>query len=370
MRINNISREYSTIWKGIGMLHVMLHNFFHWMPPFTGENEWGFDPSHVMNFIQGLMQHPLEFINLFYSYFAYGHTLFIFISGVGFTLSMQNRNRSWSIFMIERIKKLYPLMITGFVFLFFYEIILYGNLIGWYHYREFLYKLLFLHTFNITKGSAMSLMGPWWFFGLIFQLYVLFPLLFKLISKYRIKAFVLICLVAYSWIYISQYIYSPEANILLLQNAPGHLPEFALGILIALSPGKKIHNIWVLLSLGVFIAGCFFKPFYPFTFLTVIVIVYWAFSKIIPLILSKTKKLKAILLHFGTISMILFAIHGPLRPQFIAISGETFYGRLLGATLFIITVTILSILGNLLYKWLIKRFDFSLKRKISTKQRG
>jgi len=62
--------------------------------------------------------------------------------------------------------------------------------------------------------------------------------------------------------------------------------------------------------------------------------------------------------------MILFAIHGPLRFPFIAISGGTFYGRLFAVVLFIFTATALSILGNMLYKWLVKRFDFSFKRKV------
>ncbi|MDR2972241.1 MAG: acyltransferase [Bacteroidales bacterium] len=363
MQIKSLPREYTTMWKGFAILHVMCHNFFHWVPPFTGENEWDFDPERVMRLIKGLVEQPLECINLYFSFFSYGHTLFIFISGVGLALSMQNRDRSWGIFIIERLKKLYPLMITGFVFLFFYEIVFSGKFIGWYHCREFLYKLLFLHTFNITKGSALSLSGPWWFFGLIFQLYILFPLLFKIIKKYRIKAFVLICFISYVWIYISQYVYQPQAYILLLQHAPGHLPELAFGILIAISPSKKLPNVWVLLSLAVFITGCFFKFLYPFTFLSAVVFAFWILSKIFPFIINKAKRLKAILLHIGAISMILFAIHGPLRRLFIAVSGETFYGRLLALVLLIFTATALSIIGNKLYKWLIKRFDISFKRK-------
>ena len=352
------------MYKGVGILLIVLHNFFHWIPPGTGENEWDFSSARIVNLYNGLIQHPLECINLFFSYFGhYGVQIFIFISGVGLALSMQSKNKNWGTFMIERLKKLYSLMITGFVFLFFYEILFNWKLFGWYHYREFLYKLLFLHTFNITKGSALSLTGPWWFFGLIFQLYVVFPLLFKMIKKYHIKSFVLICLISYLWIYISQYVYSPEAYILLLQNVPGHLPGFALGILLALNPGKKIHPVWGILSLVIFALGNFYKPFFPLTFLSITVLFYWGFSKISPFVLNKTPKIKTVLCYYGAISMILFAIHGPLRPQFITISGETFYEQLFAATLFLLAATVLSILGNMLYKWLVKRFDFSLKRR-------
>jgi peptidoglycan/LPS O-acetylase OafA/YrhL len=358
MQIKNISNEYSMMYKGIGILLIVFHNFFHLISPGTGENEWDFSVTRLMNFYNGLGDSPFECINLFFSFFGhYGVQIFIFISGVGLALSMQNRDRSWGLFVVERLKKLYPLMITGFVFFFFYEIILSGKFLGWYHYREFLYKMLFLHTFNITKGSALSLSGPWWFFGLIFQLYIIFPLLFKVIEKYRIRAFISICFISYVWMYISQYVYQPQAYIRLLQNAPGHLPEFALGILIAISPDKKIHYFWGILSLIVFSLGNYYKLFFPFTFLSVTVLLFWGSSKILPFLLNKTKKIKTVLLFYGSISMILFVIHGPLRGPFIAISGGTFYGRLLGATLFLLAATALSILGNMLYRWLVKRFD-------------
>jgi len=364
MQVKKISNEHSMIYKGVGILLIVLHNFFHWMPPRTGENEWDFSTVRLTNFYNGLVDTPLECINLLFSFWGhYGVQIFIFISGVGLALSMQKHNRNWGVFMIERLKKLYPLLIIGFVFLFFYEIILVKKLFGWYHCREFLYKLLFLHTFNITKGSALSLSGPWWFFGLIFQLYVIFPLLFKMIKKYGVKAFIVTCLISYVWIYISQYLYQPKAYILLLQNAPGQLPVFAFGILIALSPGKRIHYFWGILSLVIFSLGNYYKLFFPLTFLSITVLFFWGFSKVSPFLLNRPKISKTILLFYGSVSMVLFVIHGPLRPPFIAVSGETFWGRLLGATLFLLAATALSILGNMMYKWLVKRFDISFKRK-------
>jgi len=361
MQIKTFSKESTLIYKGVGILFIVFHNFFHLMPPETGENEWDFSSERIVNLYNGLIQNPLECINLFFSYFGhYGVQIFIFISGVGLALSMQNKNKSWRIFMIERLKKLYPLLITGFVFFFFYKIILDEKLLAWHHYRDFVYKLLFLHTF-ISKSSALSLTGSWWFFGLIFQLYVVFPLLFKMIKKYHIKAFILICLVSHSWIYISQYVYTPNTSIMLLQNSPGHLPGFALGILLALNPDKKIHRVWGILSLALFALGNFYKPFFPLTFLSITVLFHWILSKMAPFILNKTKKTKTVLCYYGAISMILFAIHGPLRYPFIAMSGDTFWGRLLSATLFLLAVTALSILGNMLYKWLVKRFYFPPK---------
>jgi len=337
MTINNFSKEDTLIYKGIGILLILFHNFFRRFPPWTGENEWYFSSVHFDKFFHGLLDTPFEFINLFFSYFGhFGLQIFIFISGVGLALSMQNRDRNWGIFMIERLKKLYPLMITGFVFLVVYKIAFDGQMIGWYYIREFIYKLLFLHTFNISKDSALSLTGPWWFFGLIFQLYVIFPLLFKMIKKYRIKAFLVICLISYVWIYISQYVYQPKAYILLFQNAPGHLPVFALGILLALNPGIKIHYFWGILALIIFSLGNYYKLFFPLTFLSVTILLIFGFSKFMPFLLNKTKRTKAVLTFYGSISMVIFAIHGPLRFPFVNISGNNFGQRLFSALLFLL----------------------------------
>jgi len=358
MQMNIFTKENTLIYKGIGILLIVFHNFFHWIPPYTGENEWDFDPERISNFYNGILQYPLESINLLFSYFGhYGVQCFIFISGVGLALSMQNKHRSWRKFMAERLLKLYPLLITAFVFFFFYEIIINLKMMGWYCYREFILKFLFIHTFNITEDSAITLSGPWWFFGLIFQLYLLFPLLYKMIKKYNFKAFILISLVSFVWIYISQFVYSPKTGIMLFQNAPGHLPVFSLGILLALNPSKRIHFIWVLLSSVIFTLGNFYKPFFPLTFLSVTLIIYWVLSKSMPFILDKTRSIKAVLLYYGSISMILFVIHGPLRNPFITISGETFWERLLGGGLFLIAATALSILGEMMYKWLVKKIN-------------
>jgi len=268
---------------------------------------------------------------------------------------MQNKNRNWGVFMFERLKKLYPLLITGFVFFYFYSIVINDRIIGLGAIRHFLYRLLFVHT--LIPGQALTLTGPWWFFGLIFQLYLLFPLLFKLIKKHNVMAFTLICLLSYIWIYITQYVYSPKADIMLFQNAPGHLPEFALGILFALNPKKRIHFIWGLLALVIFSLGNFYQPFFPLTFLSVTILFWFGIEKAIPFILNKTKVLKTILLYYDSISMILFVIHGPLRNPFISASSSTFYGQIFAAFLFLIVATALSILGKMLYQWMVNKIN-------------
>jgi len=354
MKIKHFTKEDTLIYKGVGILLIVFHNFFHLLRPYAAENQTNFDLDRVHWLFFNLKDEPFESLNLLFSYFGhFGVQLFIFISGVGLVLSMKTKCRNWGAFMVERLKKLYPLLFIGFIFLLFYEILCNKNIPSFYYYREFFYKLLFLHTFNITKGSAYSLSGPWWFFGLIFQLYVLFPLLYRVIKKYNVKAFLLICMISYSWIFISQYVFSPNTDILLFLNSPGHLPEFALGILFALNPDKKMKPIYGILALVIFALGSFYKLFFPFTFLSITVVMYWGLTKIIPFILNRTQRLKSVLLYYGSISMVLFVIHGPLRFPFHEICGHTFYMKLFTAFLFIVVATALSILGNMMYQWMV-----------------
>lgn len=367
MLIKRVSKEETELYKGVGILLIVLHNLFHWMPPWTGENEFDFNSERIFNFFSGIEKYPLEFINLVFSYLGhYGVQIFIFISGLGVAYSMMNKNRSWPRFMGERLKKLYPLLIVGIIFYFFAIILMEQKIIGAWEWKEILYKLLFIHT--LIPKSALSMNGPWWFFGLIFQLYVFFPLLFMLIKKYDVKAFLGICLFSYLCIYISQYLFSLEAEVYLLANSPGHLPEFAFGILIALNTGKKIHPSWFFTACVVFVLGNFYKLFFPLTFLSITVMFYWFGSKTLPKLVEKKSFFKKTILFYGSVSMILFAIHGFFRPPFITICGDIFWKRLLGAALFLIAVTALSILGNMLYRWLVRKMD-AIISELSKKER-
>lgn len=113
---------------------------------------------------------------------------------------------------------------------------------------------------------------------MIIQLYVLFPFMFELIRKYNLKALILLCLFSYTCIYLSQYVVNINKNVYLLQNAPGHIPEFALGIWFALNKDRKVNNIFGFLAVIVFVLGNFYKMFFPFTFLSFTFMMVWLFN--------------------------------------------------------------------------------------------
>lgn len=358
MIIKSYSQQDTSILKGFAILCICLHNFFHHLAPSTGENEFYFSINHINNFFSQISENPGEIVNTLFSFLGhYGVQIFIFISGYGLALSMLKNNRTWLNFVIDRLKKLYPLLLTALILFILYTIVMYDRFPWSIHYDEMKYKLLFVHTLLPKQGTSVN--GPWWFFGLIFQLYLIFPALFHLIKKFNIKAFITICGISYIWIFISQYMCQNIYEVYLLQNFPGHMPEFCLGILLAFNKDKKINNIFFFIALALFCLGNFYQIFFPFTFLsiTVIFIFCYQFFKNIPI---KKTTLKNFLIHIGNISMTLFAAHGFLRTPFLTLAKNTLNtpsGHLYAAFLFFITAYLLSFATSQLYELLLSVFN-------------
>lgn len=358
MTIRSYSKQDTSILKGFAILCICLHNFFHHLEPSTGENEFYFSIKHINNFFAQLSETPAEFVNTIFSFLGhYGVQIFIFISGYGLALSMLKNLKSWLNFVINRLVKLYPLLLSALIFFILFTIIMHDRFPWSVHYDEMKYKLLFIHTLLPNQGTSIN--GPWWFFGLIFQLYLIFPPLFHIIRKHGIKALVAICIFSYIWIFVSQYQFQDIHGVYLLQNFPGHLPEFSLGIYLALNKDKKINNIFFIMALILFSLGNFYKAFFPFTFLSITLIFIFAyqFFKNIPV---KKTLLKRFLIHFGNISMSLFAVHGFIREPFIILADNSLNtpsAHLYAAFLFMATSYLLSFALSHLYELLLSLFN-------------
>lgn len=358
MIFRSYSQKDTSVLKGFAILCICLHNFFHHLKPYIGENEFSFSINHINNFFSQLSSTPEEFIRIIFSFFGhYGVQIFIFISGYGLTLSMLKHCKPWLNFMTDRLKKLYPLLLTGIIFFIISTILMIDRMPWKVHFQELNYKLLFIHT--LIPGQGLSVNGPWWFFGLIFQLYLIFPLLFHLLKKYNIKAFLVICIFSYAWIYISQYQFSSIYDVSLLQNAPGHLPEFCFGMLLAFNKDLKINNSLFFIALTIFCLGNFYKIFFPLTFLSITIICIFAYQFFKNIPIRKTL-IKNFFIHFGNISLTLFAIHGFLRQPFVALASNhlnTASGQVFAAFLFMVTAYLMSYAGLHLYELLSSIFN-------------
>lgn len=368
MTIKTISKNDTLLFKAFAILAIALHNFFHFLKPLPAcENEFAFDANSVRLFFDAFSNAPGDWLNILLSYLGhYGVQVFILISGYGLTVSMLRHRQSWLPFVVKRFSKLMPLLLLGILFLYISEILIHSRTLGDYEWREIKYKLLMLHT--LTPKSGLTVVGPWWFFALIFQLYLLFPPLFRMLQKYRWKAFAIIAALCYLFIYAD--VFNPnEYNHLIsvLQNAPGHLPEFMLGIMLALMKDEKVplplFISLVVSALTLFVLGNFYKAFFPLTFISVSFLLYCV-GMLLNTLINKVKWLNNCIAYIGSVSMVVFVINGFLRTPFInfSYSNDTPLNRYYAALLFILTVIALSSVGKPIYQWMVDMLSLLINK--------
>ncbi len=322
MKLKNISfnlsltKDQTLRLKAIGILLIVLHNFSRWVYPSTGENEFYFDQSALVTTIDLAKSSLWMFFKAFFNFFGhYGVQLFVYLSGYGLVLSYLNKKPTWLKFVFYRFQKLYPALVAAIIgYLIYYVFILY-IFPGW----EILPNILSYLTFTSTlvPGMGQTLVGPWWFFSTIFQLYLIFPILIKVYIRYGSRWLLLIGFLAWTLTLVHPFINSPY-KVNLLETFIGQMPVFILGIWFGTDNNKKIQWYIPLILLVIFCLGCYYKLFWPFTSLSITILLI-LIGKAILNLTEKIKPLSYFLIFTGTISVYMFAFNGFMRWPFVYI---------------------------------------------------
>jgi len=317
--IRSFSREETTFLKGIAILLIVLHNYYRWVIPVTGENEFWFNALAINRSWIFLRNNPLEFFHVFFNFLGhYGVQAFIVISAYGLTLSYQKSHPPYGRFVLHRFNKLYPSLILAGIGYIIFTLFISGNLIGINTLKDL--GIQFTLFANLVPGKAMTITGPWWFYSFIFQFYLIFPLL---IWIHRKTGWIgLVGLVAIGYLF-TIFLYQPmnQANLNPYFTFMGHLPELCLGIF--LSSREKVKLPWwaFLLALGILVGGNIFSWLWPFANLAAAVILVVSIQGMIR-IKARMKGLYALISAIGAISMYLFAVHGFLRSPFLGLANN------------------------------------------------
>ena len=318
------SKNDTNIIKGLGILMIMFHNFFHLIAPETGENEFAFSADNFKRFIHLTSSYPLDFIRFTSSYFGhYGVQLFIFISSYGLYLAYRNKNVRWLNFMKRRIGKLYPTLVLGIGLFMLHVFFQSHQLPDLADLKSILLKFTLLYGFIPNEAETLS--GPWWFFSVIVQLYALFPLLLWVLRKTGPNALLVIALsfIAISMI-LDLFIKIPGTSV--YYTFIGQMPIFSLGLYFAAQPQIKISKSILILSIVVFAFGNVNQYVWYFSFVAITLILLAGVILLIPII-RKFKYLSPFLEFTGSISLFLFVVNGLLRWHLIAMAekyGNTF----------------------------------------------
>ena len=245
-----LTRSECSAMRGIAILAIMLHNYCHFLNNIVRENEYTWTAAKCDK-LWSIIQRPDEFfpIHLFSFFGHYGVPVFLFLSGFGLVMKYETSQSVghavsfWRFFRYNWLK-LFRILVVGFVLFTMIDAMTYG--MHRYHWYEVVGVLgMFANVFE--HPSQVIWPGPYWYFGLTLQVYILYRLVFW---KWRHWGVVITAIIL-CW--LLQEIYLDDAEILerLRYNFIGGMLPFGMGILLARITGVtagRLGGCIVLLS--------------------------------------------------------------------------------------------------------------------------
>jgi peptidoglycan/LPS O-acetylase OafA/YrhL len=303
--------------KALGILAIVLHNFYHKLPGTPRENEFDFDPERFQRFLSSVTD-PHQAVQSFFSAFGHlGVQIFIFLSAYGLALKYWSIP-GWGRFVWSRIKKIYP---TYFLALALWLTV---NLVetGLGGFPEFLRRtgdnlvLTTLALIDLIPGYHLPPVGPWWFLPFIIQFYCIWGLLAAFSRRFRVIGLIMLSAAALAILLAFQVPLSEKWAINLLETPVGHLSELCLGVACARF-GVRIGPAAALLAAVLFIGGNIEALLWPFTFLSALVLMLYAYH-----LTGGVLRGRRALEWIAEVSMPVFFINGFLRAPFVAVAAR------------------------------------------------
>lgn len=322
-----LTRAECSALRGIAIIGIFLHNYCHWLGFAVKENEYTFRMSNCRNLMKAVASPDANLAVHLVSFFGhYGVPVFLFLSAFGLVMKYESRQpvpgavqESAPSFIVSHYRKLFSMMIVGFVAFTMVDAITPGA----HHYRfmDIVGQLLMFNNM-MPDPDHVIWPGPYWFFGLMMQLYIVYRLL--LWRKGDIYA---LLLVAVCW--AMQAFCAPEGETLncIRYNFMGGVLPFCAGLLYARHGRELTHGVRMTVMV-LSVVAVFFFSFNFHTWLWAPLFVCIATIGIVKLLPKTANEWIA---WVGTISAALFVLHPLTRKIFIPISrhGDVYTGLLL-----------------------------------------
>lgn len=331
-----LTRAECAALRGLAIIGIFLHNYCHWLGPVVKENEYTFS-QHNVDRLTAVMASPDGLLPAhLVSFFGhYGVPVFLFLSAYGLELKYGRSLYAPAFrFVAYHWKKLFSMMIVGFVSFTIVDAMTPGR----WHYTLTQVVAQLAMVNNLLPDPDHNIWpGPFWFFGLMLQLYAVYRLLlYKRHWAWTAGAMV-VCLGV-------QLAFAPESEALnwYRYNFMGGMLPFGLGLLYARYGNRIILTNLNTLSLLVSVVFCGFMVMWmssSYLLWSVVPLVVCILCVYVVKLLSQAARrpvgawLMERLVWMGEISAALFVIHPTLRKVFIPISrhGDIYTGLLLYA---------------------------------------
>ncbi len=334
--------------RGFAILGIFLHNFLHWLGPMVKENEYQFGQDRLDRMMKMLLSPSDDILLQLFSFFGhYGVPVFLFLSGYGLVQKYEQDltidESAWE-FIKKHFMKLFPMLLLGFTSFATVDWITPGR----HHWTWTDIVTQLTMTINFFPDPDHSIWpGPYWFFGLMMQLYIIYRLvLYRRPWMWTITA-ILVC-----WAIQALCYGDPNGDAInqIRYNCIGGMLPFGMGLLAARSTriiGGNLTTLplrWpvltVLSAVGVVL---FSQNFHLWLWAPALVVVFnVALIKTIP------ERWLSPLNWLGILSSAIFVCHPITRKIFIPISRG---GAILdGLVLYIVTTIVLALIFQKLIK--------------------
>ena len=352
-----LSMSESKALRGVAILGIILHNYCHFLRFAVKENEYTFSIDKPMQLLDRLcsLNHDL-FVHIFSFFGHYGVPVFLFISGFGLVMKYEKDERTGRVGILPftwfHYAKLLRMMFLGYIA---FAVVSYLHPHGYHGYTVGrVLAQLFMYINVLPEPDHIIKPGPYWYFGLTMQLYLVYRLLL-----YRRRSLYVVLLIVACW--ALQTIWSPEvigdtdSLNRIRYNFFGAMLPFGMGMLYARHGkllSKKSYAALVVVSAVTVFAGSF--NFHTWLWVPAFVVVGAVSTmKLLPE--------KAIMpcVWFGAISSALFIVHPIMREIIIPMSMR---GR-------VYTGILIYFVASVLCAWLFKYiFRYIPKPRLRTKE--
>lgn len=346
MNSYSLSRRESTLLKGLAIFAIFLHNYCHWMPKCVPENEYAFSiakPKMLVEYI--IAGGPHLVMNLFSFFGHYGVPVFLFVSGYGLVKKYESgavEPESAFFFYIYNAKKLWKLLLPGIML----YILIHAWHYGWqikFSWWDVLAQATFVTNLMTTRPF---LLGPWWYFSLTLQLYVLYRLVFfRFRSVCVLLLFAVLCIVLQA----AAMLFFDDSEHRLLEffryNFIGCMLPFLFGVW--MGRGGVRLPVWIVLPSLVLLVVFSFNAYLWLLTPLLTLGVALPLAKIIP------NKYSSFWLWLGGVSSSLFVVHPLVRWVVVG----DFLNHSNKSTVTIYLCTIVYVVACLFVSWLYQKLQ-------------
>lgn len=313
-----ITKYECNILKGWAIIAIAIHNYCHWLPLASNENEYTWREERTLYFFQHIGDS--FFINLFSFWGHYGVVIFVFLTGYGLAIKYDSNKKeriSKYSFFINHYKKLLFLLFPSLLLFWVTSWIFHSN-ITYFSYSQLLSQTTLI--INLIPSAIMQIRpGPYWYFGLTLQLYIIYILF---VYKRKLYTLYTICILCVAFLIVCDGHY--QAMEWMKYNFIGSILPFTIGVSLGrMKDYISSHSKWVYYLVAIIAIPIIILSelsYYAWVFIPI-----WIIIIAICFIMCTKDVLISKAIHFiGVVSNLLFIIH-PLIREIIFINSDYVY---------------------------------------------